>query len=62
MREESSARIAELTGRNVIAMMSANHISPDLGAEIYVLDGPPHADGAGTGSANGDGFPSDIRG
>jgi uncharacterized protein YbcI len=41
MREESSAKIAELTGRNVIAMMSANHIDPDLAAEIYVLDGPP---------------------
>jgi uncharacterized protein YbcI len=39
MREESSARVAELTGRNVIAMMSANHLDPDLGAEIYVLDG-----------------------
>jgi len=22
-------------------MMSANHIAPDLAAEIYVLDGPP---------------------
>jgi uncharacterized protein YbcI len=41
MREESSAKIAELTGRNVIAMMSTNHIAPDLAAEIYVLDGPP---------------------
>lgn len=41
MREESSAKIAELTGRTVVAMMSANHIDPDLGAEIYVLDGPP---------------------
>lgn len=40
MREEGSARIAELTGRNVVAMMSANHLSPDLGAEIFVLDGP----------------------
>jgi uncharacterized protein YbcI len=39
MREESSAKVAELTGRNVIAMMSANHLDPDLGAEIYVLDG-----------------------
>jgi hypothetical protein len=28
MREESS-------------VMSANHLDPDLGAEIYVLDGPP---------------------
>ena len=41
MREESSAKIAELTGRKVVAMLSANHIDPDLGAEIYVLDGPP---------------------
>jgi uncharacterized protein YbcI len=41
MREESSAVVAGLTGRNVVAMMSANHIAPDLGAEIYVLDGPP---------------------
>jgi uncharacterized protein YbcI len=40
MREEGSARVAEITGRNVIAMMSANHLNPDLGAEIYVLDGP----------------------
>jgi uncharacterized protein YbcI len=39
MREESSARVAELTGRKVVAMMSANHLNPDLGAEIYVLDG-----------------------
>jgi len=41
MREESSEKIAELTGRKVVAMMSANHLDPDLGAEIYVLDGPP---------------------
>jgi uncharacterized protein YbcI len=41
MRDESSDRVAELTGRSVIAFMSANHLSPDLAAEIYVLDGPP---------------------
>jgi uncharacterized protein YbcI len=41
MREESSQKVAELTGRNVIAFMSANHIDPDLASEIYVLDGPP---------------------
>ena len=41
MREESSAMVAKLTRRKVIAMMSANHINPDLGAEIFVLDGPP---------------------
>ncbi len=41
MREECTAQIAELTGRNVIAFMSANHIEPDIAAEIFVLDGPP---------------------
>jgi uncharacterized protein YbcI len=41
IRDESSQKIAELTGRVVIAMMSANHLVPDLAAEIYVLDGPP---------------------
>jgi uncharacterized protein YbcI len=41
MRDESSDKIAKLTGRNVTAMMSANHLDPDLAAEIYVLDGPP---------------------
>jgi uncharacterized protein YbcI len=41
MREESSLKIAELTGRNVVAFLSANHIDPDLGAEIFLLDGPP---------------------
>ncbi|MFZ0385864.1 MAG: Na-translocating system protein MpsC family protein [Solirubrobacteraceae bacterium] len=41
MREESSDKVAELTGRGVTAMMSANHLAPDLAAEIYILDGPP---------------------
>jgi uncharacterized protein YbcI len=41
MRDESSDKVAELTGRNVVAMMSANHLDPDLAAEIYVLDAPP---------------------
>jgi uncharacterized protein YbcI len=41
MREETSNKVAALTGRKVIAMMSANHLDPDLAAEIYVLDGPP---------------------
>jgi uncharacterized protein YbcI len=43
MRDEGSARVAALTGRKVVAMMSANHLNPDLGAEIFVLDGPPEA-------------------
>ena len=42
MREESSDKIAELTGRRVLAMLSANHVNPDIGAEIFILDGPPN--------------------
>jgi uncharacterized protein YbcI len=41
MRQECSDKVAELTGRNVLAFLSANHIDPDLGAEIFMLDGPP---------------------
>ena len=41
MREEGSFKIAEITGREVLAMMSANHLNPDLAVEIFVLDGPP---------------------
>ena len=41
MREESSQKVAELTGRRVIAFMSANSLDPDLASEIYVLDGLP---------------------
>lgn len=45
MREEASARIGEITGRTVLAMMSSNHLDPDLASEIFVLDGPPAPDG-----------------
>jgi uncharacterized protein YbcI len=41
MREECVAEIATLTGRRVTAFMSANHIDPDIAAEIFVLDGAP---------------------
>lgn len=51
MREECSAKVGELTGREVVAMMSANHIDPDLASEIFVLDGPPDH-----GVMNGDGL------
>jgi uncharacterized protein YbcI len=51
MREESSDRVAELTGRKVVAMMSANHLDPDLAAEIYVLDGPPVHDSSQSSAA-----------
>jgi uncharacterized protein YbcI len=37
MRADCVAAIEELAGRTVIAFMSANHIAPDLAAEIFVL-------------------------
>lgn len=43
MRDDCVAKIYELTGRSVIAMMSTNHIDPDLGAELFVLDRAPDA-------------------
>jgi uncharacterized protein YbcI len=48
MREDAIASVEQLTGRKVTAFMSANHIDPDLEAEIFVLD-PDTApsDGAG---------------
>jgi uncharacterized protein YbcI len=48
MREEGMAKISELTGRKVTAMLSANHVDPDIGAEIFVLDGPPDYNDTGT--------------
>ena len=37
MRAECVASVQSLTGRTVQAFMSANHIDPDLAAEIFVL-------------------------
>ena len=37
MREDLAAGVAKLTGREVIAFMSANHIEPDMGVEIFIL-------------------------
>jgi uncharacterized protein YbcI len=42
MREEAMKVIAQITGRKVTAFMSANHIDPDLAAEMFILDG--HSD------------------
>ena len=37
MRASLSDGVAEITGREVIAFMSANHIAPDVGVEIFIL-------------------------
>ena len=48
MREDAIASIEELTGRKVTAFMSANHIDPDLAAELFVLE--PDGDAAASDS------------
>jgi uncharacterized protein YbcI len=41
MRDAAVAKVEELMGRRVTSFMSANHIEPDLAAEIFVLEDPP---------------------
>ena len=38
MRADMVGSIEDLTGRKVIAFMSANHTAPDYAAELFVLD------------------------
>jgi uncharacterized protein YbcI len=40
MRDAATSAIAQLTDRRVVAFLSANHIEPDLAAEIFILDQP----------------------
>jgi uncharacterized protein YbcI len=47
MREDAIASVEQLTGRRVTAFMSANHIDPDLAAEVFVLEEPAPSDSAG---------------
>lgn len=37
MREDLATGVAKLTGREVVAFMSANHIDPDVAVEIFIL-------------------------
>jgi uncharacterized protein YbcI len=43
LAKRMTATVEELTGRKVIAFMSASHQDPDLSAEIFVLE-PEEAD------------------
>ena len=45
MRTDCIAAVEHLTGRTVTAFMSANHIDPDLAAEVFILkpETPPAA-------------------
>jgi uncharacterized protein YbcI len=40
MQADMTAAVEELTDRKVVAFLSANHIEPDLAAELFVLDEP----------------------
>ena len=37
MREDLAGGVAQITGREVVAFMSANHIDPDVGVEVFIL-------------------------
>ncbi len=59
MEADMVAAVERLSGRRVIAFMSANHIDPDLASETFVLepDTSESEDGVVTGlAAEGDGF------
>ena len=38
MEEDLVRGIEEITGRTVLAFMSANHLEPDMAAETFVLE------------------------
>ena len=40
MRHDLTAAVERLTRRKVVAFMSANHVEPDLAAEVFVLEEP----------------------
>jgi uncharacterized protein YbcI len=44
MHASLNREIEELTGRRVVGFMSANHIEPDLGVEVFILE-PDGSDG-----------------
>ena len=45
MREELSAAVERLTGREVVAFMSDSHLEPDYSIEVFVL-APEQSDGS----------------
>ena len=41
MRGDLTASVEDLTGRTVLAFMSANHIDPDMAVETFILEPKP---------------------
>jgi uncharacterized protein YbcI len=54
MQPELTDAVESLTGRKVVAFMSANHVNPDLAAEVFVLDQSVNGEVAGNGSKSSD--------
>jgi uncharacterized protein YbcI len=52
MRDDLTAGVEQITGRRVIAFLSANHIDPDIAIESFVL--APQDDGPGPQAARSD--------
>ena len=52
MRQSLNEQIEQLTGRHVIGFMSTNHIEPDLGVEMFVLE-PSDTDVRGSEGESG---------
>ena len=46
MQHDLTAMVENATGRTVIGFMSGNHLEPDLGAELFVLEPQPSTDTA----------------
>ena len=53
MRPTLNAEIERLTGRRVIGFMSTNHVDPDLGVEVFILE-PVDVDGRIAEGESGD--------
>jgi uncharacterized protein YbcI len=49
MRPQLVSAVEELTGCRVTAFLSDNHVEPDVGVEVFVLDRPVPSPGAGDG-------------
>jgi uncharacterized protein YbcI len=47
MSEDAVAAVEEITGREVIAFMSDNHLEPDIAAEVFLLARSGAEDAAG---------------
>jgi uncharacterized protein YbcI len=40
LEADSRAAVERLTGRNVVAFISGNHLDPDIAAELFIVDPP----------------------